>query len=151
MMTYDEAINYIHSISWTGSRPGLSRITELCEKLGDPQDSLTFIHVAGTNGKGSVSSMLSSVLCAAGKNVGEFTSPYVYRFNERITLAGEPIRDGDLASIVETVKAAADEMEDPPTEFELITAVGFLYFKEKKCILRIYCAILGVEKWNKQK
>ncbi len=143
MMTYDEALSYIHSISWTGSRPGLSRITELCEKLGDPQDSLTFIHVAGTNGKGSVSSMLSSVLSAAGKKVGEFTSPYVYRFNERISLGGTPIDDGDLARIVEKVKAAADEMSDPPTEFELITAVGFMYFKEKECDVVVLEAGMG--------
>lgn len=143
MMTYEEAINYIHTVSWTGSRPGLSRITELCGMLGDPQDSLRFIHVAGTNGKGSVSSMLSSVLTEAGMKVGVFTSPYVYRFNERIAIGKEPISDGDLAKTVEKVKTYADKMADPPTEFELITAVGFEYFKDLKCDVVVLEAGMG--------
>ena len=74
-MTYEEALEYIHGVSWTFCKPGLDRTRELCAALGDPQDSLKFIHVAGTNGKGSFCSMLDSVLRAAGYRVGLYTSP----------------------------------------------------------------------------
>ena len=114
-MNYTEALEYIHKISWTGSRPGLERITELCHLLGDPQDRLKFIHVGGTNGKGSFCSMLSSVLIASGKKVGTYTSPYIFRFNERIMINGEPIPDEKLARLTERVKEKADTMQDAPT------------------------------------
>ena len=97
-MTYDEAVEYIHSVSWKGSVPGLSRITELCKRLGDPQKKLRFIHIAGTNGKGSVSAMLYSVLNAAGVRAGLFTSPYLVKFNERMSALGQDISDSELAS-----------------------------------------------------
>lgn len=143
-MTYTEALEYIHSICWLGSRPGLERITVLCDKLGNIQDKLKFIHIAGTNGKGSVSSMLTRILVNAGYRVGTFTSPYVYRFNERMAVNGEPISDEDLAHIIEIIKPLADSMEDPPTEFELITAAGFLYFYEQKCdIVVLECGMGG--------
>ena len=132
-MNYEEALEYIHSIGWRGSRPGLERITELCEKLGNPQEKLKFIHVAGTNGKGSVCAMLSSVLTAQGYKVGRFTSPYMKIFNERICINSTPIDNGSLARITGEVYEIAEKMEDPPTEFELITAVGFLYFIEQNC------------------
>lgn len=131
-MTYNEAINYIHSISWLGSRPGLERIGELCRALGDVQDTLRVIHVAGTNGKGSFCAMLSRVLMCAGYSVGMFTSPYVKCFNERIQLNGEPISNDELARFTSRVAPVADAMSDHPTEFELITAVGFSYFAEKR-------------------
>lgn len=143
-MTYTEALEYIHSISWTGSRPGLERITVLCDKMGNIQDKLKFVHIAGTNGKGSVSSMLSSALKNAGYRVGTFTSPYIYRFNERMTINGKPISDTELADIIEKIKPLADSMSDPPTEFELITAAGFLYFYEQKCdIVVLECGMGG--------
>ena len=133
MMTYDEAIAYIHSVNWRGSRPGLSRITELLEKLGNPEKTLKCIHIGGTNGKGSTSAMLDSILRAAGYSVGSFTSPYIEVFNERIMLDGQPISNEDLCRYLSTVAPIAEAMTDKPTEFELITALGFLYFKEKKC------------------
>ena len=142
-MNVKEAIEYIHSVSWLGSRPGLSRITELCRLLGDPQNSMRFIHVAGTNGKGSVCAMISSVLRQCGYKTGEFTSPYIYAFNERISICGVPISDRDLAKAVEKVKVCADKMEDSPTEFELITAAGFLCFKERGCDAVILEAGMG--------
>jgi len=132
-MTYEEAIAYIHSVTWLGSRPGLERITELCRRLGDPQDALTFIHVAGTNGKGSVCRMLSGILEKAGYRVGLFTSPYIERFNERIMLGGTDISDEDLAEATAEVRVHADAMADSPTEFELITAIAFVYYKKKHC------------------
>lgn len=135
-MNYTESLNYIHSLMRFGSRPGLERITCLLHRLGDPQERLDVIHVAGTNGKGSTCTFLSNILRAAGKKTGLYISPYVTVFNERIQIDGLPIPDGDLARYTERVKQAVDEMPDdgcPITEFEFITAVAFLYFYEQKC------------------
>ena len=136
-MTYDEAIKYIHSTSNFFCKPGLDRIKELCLGLGNPQNELKFIHVGGTNGKGSVCAMLNSVLKAEGYRVGLYTSPYILDFNERMRVNGKNIPNEKLACITEKVKAVADKMTDKPTEFELITAIGFEYFKEEKCDLVI--------------
>jgi len=143
-MTYQEALNYIHSICWRGSRPGLSRTVELLEKLGNPQDQLKFIHVAGTNGKGSFCAMLSSVLVKAGYRTGTYTSPYILRFNERMKVNNEDIPNQTLARLTEKVRPIADAMADPPTEFELITAIAMLYFLESKCeIVVLECGMGG--------
>ena len=132
-MNYEEALNYIHSISWKGSVPGLSRISELMHKLGDVQNHLRIVHVAGTNGKGSTCAMLESILRTAGYRTGLYVSPFIERFNERMCVGGEPIPDDTLAEITEYVKGYADQMEDAPTEFELITAIAFEYFYRSKC------------------
>ena len=142
-MTYDEALNYIHSISWTFTKPGLERIGELCKRLGDPQKDLKFVHVVGTNGKGSFCSMLSSVLTNASYKVGLFTSPYIKEFTERIRVNGENIPKEDLSEITAYVKPIADAMEDKPTEFELITAIGLEYFKRSKCDIVVLEAGMG--------
>ena len=132
-MTYNEALAYIHTTVWKGSRPGLSRTQELCERLGRPQDSLRFIHVAGTNGKGSTSAMLASVLQAAGYRVGLYTSPFILRFNERMQINGLDSPDEELAEITNFVRPHADAMDDTPTEFELITAIALVYFARHRC------------------
>ncbi len=132
-MTYKEALEYIHSVVWKGSRPGLERITELLEKLNNPQDGLKFIHIAGTNGKGSSSAMLESILRAAGYKTGLFVSPYIKHFNERICVCGKPISDEDLAAATAAVRPLADSMQDAPTEFELITAIGLVHFLKQRC------------------
>ena len=132
-MTYEQALEYIHSVVWKGSRPGLARITELLEKLNNPQNGLRFIHIAGTNGKGSNSAMLESVLRAAGYKTGLFVSPYIKHFNERICVCGKPISDEDLANATEIVRPFAQSMADAPTEFELITAIGLVHFLKEKC------------------
>ncbi len=142
-MTCEEAIKYIHAINWTFTKPGLERISELCERLGNPQNDLRFIHVAGTNGKGSFCSMLDCVLRAAGYKTGLFTSPYISEFNERIRFCGENIDGGELAAITEYVKPYADAMTDKPTEFELITAIGLEYFKRKGCDVVVLEAGMG--------
>ena len=113
--------------------PGLERVKMLCHALGDPQDELKFIHVAGTNGKGSFCAMLDSVLRAQGYKVGLFTSPYILEFGERMRIDGENIPDEELCALVEEVKPIADGMADKPTEFELITALAFLYFARHNC------------------
>ncbi len=135
-MNYTDSLNYIHSLLRFGSRPGLERISELLRLLGDPQDDLDVIHVAGTNGKGSTCTFLSSILRASGKKTGLYISPFVTRFNERIQVDGEPISDEALAEYTERVKTAVDSFDCddcPITEFEFITAVAFLYFKEVGC------------------
>lgn len=128
-MTYTEAIEYIHGVSNFFCKPGLERITALCDMLGHPERDLKFIHVAGTNGKGSFCSMTDSILRAAGYKVGLYTSPYIYEFNERMRVNGENIPNEVLCELTEYVKQFADKMEDSPTEFELITAIAFEYFK----------------------
>ena len=142
-MNYNESVEYIHSINWTFCKPGLERIGELCEKLGNPQSALKFVHVAGTNGKGSFCSMLDSVLRRAGYKVGLFTSPYIRFFNERICFNGSPISDDDLADVTSYVRPFADSMKEKPTEFELITAIGLEYFKRQGCDVVILEAGMG--------
>lgn len=142
-MDYNEALAYIHAINWTFCKPGLERVSLLCKKLGDPQKDIKCIHVAGTNGKGSTCAMLASVLQAAGYRVGLYTSPHMVRFNERMRVNGENISDEALARITEEVKPYADAMEDRPTEFELVTAIAFLYFKRMNCDLVILETGLG--------
>lgn len=132
-MDYNQALEYIHSVSWMGSRPGLSRTRELLRKMGNPHKELRFIHVAGTNGKGSTCAMLASILQTAGYKTGLYTSPYILRFNDRIRVNGKDILDDELAEVTEYVKQFAEAMEDHPTEFELVTAIGFEYFKRQNC------------------
>ena len=144
-MNYAEAIEYIHSVNWTFCKPGLERVSELCRRLGDPQDSLKFIHVAGTNGKGSFCAMTDSILRHAGYKVGLFTSPYIVEFNERMRINGENISDAELCNLVEEIKPIADQMTDKPTEFELITAIAFLYFARNNCdvVVLAFGALFG--------
>lgn len=132
-MNYQETLEYIHSINWEFCKPGLKRIEELCQGLGNPQNNLKFIHVAGTNGKGSFCSMLSSVLTEAGYKTGLYTSPYIKCFNERMAINQESISNSDLISITEKVKLIADKMKEKPTEFELVTAIALEYFSQSKC------------------
>lgn len=142
-MTYNEALAYIHSVNWTFCKPGLDRIGELCEKLGHPEKKLKFVHVAGTNGKGSFCSMLESVLRAAGYKTGLYTSPYIKEFNERMRVMGENIPDDVLAELTEKIRPIADSMKDKPTEFELITAIAFRYFYESGCEVVVLEAGMG--------
>jgi len=131
IMTAEEAVQYIHSITWMGSKPGLERTQELLRIMGNPEKALKFVHIAGTNGKGSTAAMTASVLQQAGYRVGLFTSPCLYKFNERIQINGEHISDEDLAAVTSYVKPLAASMEDHPTEFELVSCIGFEYFKRK--------------------
>ena len=142
-MTYEEALNAIHAVHWQGHKPGLGRTRALLAALGDPHKALRFVHVAGTNGKGSTAAMLDSCLRAAGYRTGLFTSPYINRFNERVQVDGVPIPDGDLVRLVERVQPAAAAMADTPTEFEFITALGMLWFAEQRCDIVVLEVGLG--------
>ena len=142
-MNYTEALDYIHKINWTFCKPGLDRTYELCERLGNPQKKLKFIHVAGTNGKGSFCSMLSKVLEEEGYRVGLYTSPYIITFNERMRVNSGNIHDDRLTEITEKVRPHAEAMTDKPTEFELITAIAFQYFYEEKVDVVVLEAGMG--------
>ena len=144
-MNVNEAIEYIHSVFWKGSIPGLSRVQELLEKMGNPQDSLKFVHIAGTNGKGSTAAMTASILRKAGYRTGLYTSPYIYRFHERMQIDGEQISDEDLVAITEYVKPLADSMQEQPTEFELVCGIAFEYFKRKNCDIVVLEVGMGGE------
>jgi len=132
-MTAQEAIDYIEHYGWSSTRLGLDRTRELLAKLGDPQKRLKFVHVAGSNGKGSTCAMLDAVLRAAGYRTGLYTSPYIQTFCERIRIDGENIPGEALASVTERVRGAAESMDDHPSQFELVTAAAMLYYAEQRC------------------
>lgn len=142
-MGIEQTMAFIHATSWMGSRLGLERMRELMRLLGDPQNELRLIHVAGTNGKGSVCAMLSSILSSAGYRTGLYTSPHLVRVNERMKIDGADISNEDLCTTAAQLKLAVDEMEDKPTEFEIITAMAFLYFRQKECDIVVLEVGLG--------
>ena len=142
-MTTQQALDYIHSVCWKGMMPGLDRITTLLEKMGNPHADMKYVHIAGTNGKGSTAAMTASILRKAGYCTGLYTSPYIYQFGERMQVNGEMISDRELVEITEYVKPLADSMEETPTEFELTTAIGFEFFKRRGCDIVVLEVGLG--------
>lgn len=142
-MTGQEAVELIRREAWTGRKPGLSRTRELLKRVGDPHQKLNYVHITGTNGKGSTAAMVASVLAQAGLTVGLYTSPHLWSFHERFQVNGVPISDDALGRIAERVIQAGRGMEDPATEFELMTAVGMLYFLEAGCDLVVLEVGLG--------
>lgn len=142
-----DPVAWINTPRWQTSRLGLSRMVDLLERLGRPQDDLRFVHVAGTNGKGSVCAYLASVLQAAGYKVGLFTSPFILCFEERIRVNGENIRAEELARAVQAVRPAVEAVEadtgDHPTEFELMAAVAFEHFRAVGCDIVVLEVGLG--------
>ena len=142
-----DPVAWINTPRWQASRLGLSRMVDLLERLGRPQDELRFVHVAGTNGKGSVCAYVASVLQAAGYKVGLFTSPFILCFEERIRVNGENITGEELARAVAAVRPAAEAAEaacgDHPTEFELMAAVAFEHFRAVGCDIVVLEVGLG--------
>lgn len=136
-MNYIEARVYLDEVSKYGSVLGLESMRELLRRLGDPQNELKFIHISGTNGKGSVLAYLSTILTGAGYRTGRYISPTLFSYRERIQVDGEYIEKESLARHVTAIAAAAEEMQKAglpsPTAFEMETALAFLYFKEKRC------------------
>ena len=136
-MNYKEARVYLDEVSKYGSVLGLESMRELLRRLGDPQNELKFIHISGTNGKGSVLAYLSTILSGAGYRTGRYISPTLFSYRERIQVDGEYIEKESLARHVTAIAAAAEEMQKAglpsPTAFEMETALAFLYFKEKRC------------------
>ena len=132
-MTVQEAITYIENYTWSTTRLGLDRTRELLRALGNPQKKLKFIHVAGSNGKGSTCAMLDSILRCAGYRTGLYTSPYILDFCERMRIDGRNIPGEELARITEKVRPLADAMDDHPSQFELVTAIAMEYFAAAAC------------------
>lgn len=141
------AIDRIHEFNRFGMVLGLERMEELLKRLGDPQEGISAIHIAGTNGKGSVSKLIDCALRSCGYRTGLFTSPYIERFNERIQYCGEEISDEDLERCARKVLDAAEDMVrdglESPTEFEVVTAVMFVYFAEKNVDIAVLEVGLG--------
>lgn len=142
-MDYNETLKYINNTPKFSKILGNDDLKKLLKNLGNPQDKTKFIHVAGTNGKGSVSSMIASILRASGKNVGLYTSPFIEVFNERIQINGENISDEDLARIATRVKTEIDALGVGISVFAQITAMAFLYFAEKECDIAVLETGLG--------
>ena len=140
-MTYDEAITHLRSLQLHGFQPGLGTTRRLAALAGDPQERLRFIHVAGTNGKGSTCALLESVYRKAGLKVGLYTSPHLVRFGERIQVGRVPIADADLARHVAELKELADTMT--PTFFEFTTVLALRYLAEQRVDLVIWETGLG--------
>jgi dihydrofolate synthase/folylpolyglutamate synthase len=144
-MTYKQALNYVHSLLKFGSQLGLERIFKLLECLQSPQNDLKFIHIAGTNGKGSTTAMCSSILKHSGLKVGMYISPYVVDFKERFQINGKMISEQELIALVQIIKPKIDQLNKQGiiiTEFEFITALAFLYFKNNNC--DIVCLEVGL-------
>ena len=141
---YKEAMDYIGSFTKSGERvKDLSRFHGLCEALGNPQDSLKFIHVAGTNGKGSVVSYCACALRSAGYRVGEFISPYIYDYTERISVNGRHIPREDVARLCEVVRKVVGDSNKRYSQFEITNAIAFLYFAESACDIVVLEAGVG--------
>ncbi len=134
-MTIAQSLDYIHGLYRKGTKPSLTRVSRLLGMLGDPHKKLKFIHIAGTNGKGSTAAMTASILRQAGYKTGLFTSPFIYRFNERIQVDGEQIPDEMVCSLTERLSALAATMEERPTEFDFVTAMAMEYFAAEGCDL----------------
>ncbi|MDU2963477.1 MAG: folylpolyglutamate synthase/dihydrofolate synthase family protein [Streptococcus salivarius] len=147
-MNYTETLNFIHSFKGNGRRPQLERMRWLLRQAGEPQSHYPTVHIVGTNGKGSTTSYLQNILTKSGYQVGTFTSPYITRFNERISINGTEIPDKDLISLVAKAQVLLNDLEehtdfDRPTEFELVTLLMFLYFDLKQVDMAIIEAGIG--------
>lgn len=129
----NETLQYIHSRTRFGSRLGLERMRELLIKIGSPEKKLKFVHVAGTNGKGSTTTFIQNVLTAAGYKCGRYISPYILDFNERISIDGVSISADELKTTIDLLRPIVEQMDDAVTEFELTTAAALYYFSEKGC------------------
>ncbi|WP_261133109.1 folylpolyglutamate synthase/dihydrofolate synthase family protein [Bacillus sp. Marseille-Q3570] len=132
MKTYEETLYWIHELLAFGMKPGLLRMEWMLKELGHPERDLTAIHLAGTNGKGSTLTYMRCILQEAGFTVGTFTSPYIERFNERISINGEPMTDDELVSVANDVRPIAEKLAatdlGTPTEFEVVTILSIVYF-----------------------
>lgn len=142
-MNYKQAIEYLDFVYTRGSHPGLSRVTALMNLLDNPQDKINVIHIAGTNGKGSVSAMLCHILSSAGLKTGMFTSPCMGRINDNYTIDGRAVTDDLFAKAVETVKYAESQMSDKPTGFEFEVGLALYIFSKLKCDIVILEAGMG--------
>ncbi len=134
-MDWNDAIALLHGANWKHTKIGLERMRDFMHALGDPQENLHYVHIAGTNGKGSACVMTQSILTAAGFRTGLYISPHLDQFNERLSIDGQMISDADLRRLAARVRAAAKTLGAEPTDFEMITAMAFCWFEEQRCDL----------------
>ena len=132
-MNYQQAIEFLEISNWMGSRLGLSRVKQLLHLAGDPQNRMQFVHIAGTNGKGSTAAMLASVLQEAGYKTGLYTSPHLRKYNERIRIDGKDVSDEEMCRAAEILAQCVEQMDDRPTVFERITALAMVCFERAGC------------------
>ncbi len=146
-MNYQEALKFLKETKSLGSKLGLGRLQQLLELLGNPEKNLKFIHLAGTNGKGSTAMMLSSILSTSGYKTGLYTSPYLTKVNEQIRLNGEVISNEAFAKVMKRIKETIHLMDqnEHPTEFEILTAAAFEYYASQKCEIVVLETGLGGE------
>lgn len=145
METYEQALSYIHTRSRVGSQVSVNRMKELMQRLNNPQDGLNVVHIAGTNGKGSVTAMTAEILQRSGYRVGRYVSPFILDFRERMMVNGEMISEEMLVELVNLVYPAVSAMENEgvaPTEFETVTAIAFCYFAKMEC--EVVCLEVGL-------
>lgn len=147
-MNYRQTMEYLEQLNGYGIVPGLENIENLCEKLGNPQDKLSIIHIAGTNGKGSVLAYLSTILQCAGYKCGRYLSPVIFEYREKFQINQRKISQNKLVSYVERVREACEELaaegKNHPTQFEFETALCFLYFLEEQCdVVVLECGMGG--------
>lgn len=145
-MNYPETLAWIHGTERFGSRLGLGRMGRLLHCMGDPHLKVPYIHVAGTNGKGSTTTMIASALTAGGFKTGKFISPFILEFRERMQIDGEMIPEETLAALATRLRPIAEEFKaagDPPTEFELVTVLGLTWFAEAGCDIAVLEVGLG--------
>ena len=134
--SYRKAIEFLYSLCWFGAELGLEKTIKLAELAGNPQNELRFIHVAGTNGKGSTCAMLESIYRASGLRVGLYTSPHLVSFRERIQVNRELVGEGDVARLVDEIQPLLKKFsqEHQPTFFEVVTVMALRYFAGQKCV-----------------
>lgn len=145
-MNYTETLSWIHGTERFGSRLGLGRMGRLLHRMGDPHLKVPFIHVAGTNGKGSTTTLIASALTAGGFKTGKFISPYILEFRERMQIDGQMIPEETLAALATRLRPIAEEFKaagDPVTEFELVTVLGLCWFAEQNCDIAVLEVGLG--------
>ena len=146
-MDYKQALDFIHNTNRFGSKLGLDNMKHLLSLMGDPQDKIRYVHVAGTNGKGSTASYISSILTSAGYKTGLYISPYIERFTERIQIGNKEIAEAELARITgfvaEKIRQMVAEGMNHPTEFEVVTAIAFQYYFEQRCDIVVLEVGLG--------
>ena len=145
-MNYEQALEFIHGTYKFGEKIELKNITALLEELGNPQDKMKYVHVAGTNGKGSTCAILERILRESGKTTGLYTSPYLCRYNERVRVNGIPIPDDRLLSYIALLRKTSQDLEQRgvfPTPFELGTALAYLYFRDEQVDIAVIEVGLG--------
>ena len=142
-MTFEESLEFLNKYTWSSSKKGLDITEKLLQKLGDPHKKLKFVHVAGTNGKGSVCAMLESILRSAGYKTGFYSSPHVENIRERYRINGEMISEDEFSGLIEKMAGIVSDIDEAPSQYVIMTAAAFEFFYEKNCDIVVLEVGLG--------